>query len=253
VATNSFYSASGNPATGAEGLSSLMRGEFLSVQAAFDMMPRFSTTGLFDTIFAQQGSYTFTLPAAPGTLATLDDVAAVVASADTVVAAVAAEATARAEAEAAEAAARTVAITAETTRALKAENANATAIATNVTAIGVNAAAITANTTLINAETTRALEAETAILAPLLGTDAFQKTIRRGTAVTGAGGTFTFLYPPFSTNVLGMQATISSSAPTALTISMNNNGNGSFTASVAQSATGVGVPGVGFFWEVSGH
>lgn len=236
-----------------------MRGEFLSVQAAFDMMPRFSTTGLFDTIFAQQGSYTFTLPAAPGTLATLDDVAAVVASADTVVAAVAAEATARAEAEAAEAAARTVAITAETTRALKAENANATAIATNVTAIGVNAAAITANTTAIGVNAA----AITALSGPgtaSLGSNGYEITasglIRNwGFVTTGTNGRATAAYlKAFPTSgFVFLQSVAGAGGPSALTSMCAGIGLTSTDLWVAQSNTGLGISGVSVYWEAIGH
>lgn len=73
--SNPFYTATGNPATGAEGLSSLVRAEYLLIQTAFDHMPRVTTTGLFDTIFAQVGNFTYILPGAPGTLATTTNVA----------------------------------------------------------------------------------------------------------------------------------------------------------------------------------
>lgn len=73
---NVFYTPSGNPATGSQGLSSLVRSEFAAISVAFDHMPQISTTGAFNTIFAQQGNFTFTLPAASGTLAMLSDVAA---------------------------------------------------------------------------------------------------------------------------------------------------------------------------------
>jgi hypothetical protein len=63
------YVPSGNPATGAEGLSALMRAEFLAIATAFTMLPRITTTGNFDTIFAQQGNFTIALPASAGTLA----------------------------------------------------------------------------------------------------------------------------------------------------------------------------------------
>jgi hypothetical protein len=73
--TNAFYNASGNPATGAQGLSALMRAEFAAIGIAFDLVPQISTTGDFSTVFNQQGNFTFTLPGAPGTLAMLSDVA----------------------------------------------------------------------------------------------------------------------------------------------------------------------------------
>ncbi len=98
--SNPFYNPSGNPATGSEGLSALMRAEFVAVSNGFDLLPRFTTTGLFDTIFDQQGSYTFTLPSHAGTLALTTDIAANVT---------------------AEAVARTAADAAETARATAAE------------------------------------------------------------------------------------------------------------------------------------
>jgi hypothetical protein len=99
---NPFYTPSGNPATGAPGLSLLMRTEFAAISAAFDMMPSFETTGLYTTTFNQQGTFTFTLPAQPGILALTSDVAA------------------------------------ETARATAAEVVNATAIATKQGALGYN-------------------------------------------------------------------------------------------------------------------
>jgi hypothetical protein len=56
-----------------------MRAEFAAISAGFDTMPRITTTGLFNTIFAQSGNYTFTLPPGPGTLALAADVATAVA------------------------------------------------------------------------------------------------------------------------------------------------------------------------------
>jgi len=72
--TNIFYTPSGNPATGADGLSALVRGEFLAVAAGFDQMPQIKTTGVFTTTFVQQGNFTFTLPASSGALALASDV-----------------------------------------------------------------------------------------------------------------------------------------------------------------------------------
>jgi hypothetical protein len=103
---NPFYTPSGNPGTGSEGLSALMRGEFIAISAAFDTMPRITTIGLFDTIISQQGSYTFTLPNGPGTFAMLTDVSA------------------------------------ETTRATTAEGVLTGASAANAAAVATNAAAI---------------------------------------------------------------------------------------------------------------
>jgi len=125
-----------------------MRDEFVAVSAAFNLLPQFAgnpsqavvvnsggtgltvtvgslalagdltTTGAFNTVLAQQGSFSFTLPAAPGTLAMLSDVASSVLVE-----------TSRAEAAEAvlttaistETTARTTAISAETTRAEAAE------------------------------------------------------------------------------------------------------------------------------------
>lgn len=108
-----------------------MRGEFLLIQTAFDHMPRITTTGLFDTVFNQVGSYAFTLPAGPGTIAlssSVDNEITRATSAEGALAtALSTEAAARAAAVTAEATARTAAIAAEATRATTAEGANATA------------------------------------------------------------------------------------------------------------------------------
>jgi hypothetical protein len=187
---NPFYSASGNPGTGSEGLSSLVRGEFLLIQAAFDLMPRITTTGLFDSVFNQMGSYTFTLPGGPGTFALLADVATETTrataaegtistavgtettariAADAVNAtAIAAEATARAGAITTEVAARNTAIGVETARATTAEGVNATAISANATAIAAeattrsaaDAAEVTARNAAIGVETTARTSAD---------------------------------------------------------------------------------------------
>lgn len=148
--TNPFYVPSGNPANGSEGLSSLMRAEFQLVAAGFDVMPRITTTGLFDTVFAQLGNHTFTLPVTDGTLALFADVVAETTRATaaegtltTQVAGVAAglftaqgvittetanriaadttEATTRAAADAAETSNRNIAIAVETARAASVE------------------------------------------------------------------------------------------------------------------------------------
>lgn len=74
--SNPFYTPSGNPGTGAEGLSSLMRSEFAAIGAAFELIPSFTTTGEFATIFNQFGNFSFNLPAQAGTLALQSDVAA---------------------------------------------------------------------------------------------------------------------------------------------------------------------------------
>lgn len=112
------------------------------------MMPRITTTGLFDTVFNQLGNYTFTLPSAPGTLATTANVA-----------------TETTRATAAEGV-LTTAIGTETTRATAAEGVNATAISTETTnRTAADAAEVTARNTAIGVETSRATTAE-ALLAP---------------------------------------------------------------------------------------
>jgi hypothetical protein len=146
--SNPFYTASGNPGTGSEGLSATMRAEFFSIQTAFDLVPRISTTGLFTTVFNQLGNYTFTLPAISGVLATTANITT------ETVRATAAEA-ANAAAITAEATARTTAVSAETTRALAAEAVVATSVTTERTralaAEGVNATAAAAAQTTANA------------------------------------------------------------------------------------------------------
>lgn len=99
--SNDFFNPSGNPGTGSQGLSSIIRTEFSNISAGFDKMPpltgngsravvinpggtglavttgtfalagNFSTTGAFNTVLAQTASVTLTLPAVSGTLATL--------------------------------------------------------------------------------------------------------------------------------------------------------------------------------------
>lgn len=99
--TNSYYTPSGSPSTGAAGASAVMRAEFSSIQAGFALLPTltsngnravivntsgtalvvttgalalagdFATTGSFNTTLAQTASTTLTLPAVSGTLATL--------------------------------------------------------------------------------------------------------------------------------------------------------------------------------------
>ena len=89
--TNAFYNPTGNPTTGSEGSSALIRAEFAAIGTAFNLVPQIQTIGNYTTIFAQLGNYTFTLPSAAGTIALISDVTSSVTSA------VAAE-TARAEA-----------------------------------------------------------------------------------------------------------------------------------------------------------
>jgi hypothetical protein len=164
---NAFYNPSGNPATGSEALSALMRAEFVSIGAAFDLIPQISTTGSFATVFAQTGNYTFTLPSATGTLATTANIA-----------------TETTRATAAEAALAT-AVTTETTRATAAEGVNATAISTEATARATAITnEVTARNTAIGVETTRATTAE-ALLAPK-ASPTFTGTIN-GAAMTLTG------------------------------------------------------------------
>lgn len=95
--SNPFYTASGAPVTGSPGASATIRSEFSSVAAGFDKLPGtltankavvinaggtamtvttgslvlsgdFSTTGAFNTVFAQQASITITLPLTADTL-----------------------------------------------------------------------------------------------------------------------------------------------------------------------------------------
>jgi hypothetical protein len=167
--SNPFYTASGNPGTGSEGLSATMRAEFFSIQTAFDLVPRISTTGLFTTVFNQLGNYTFTLPSISGVLATTANITT------ETVRATAAEA-ANAAAITAEATARATAVSAETTRALAAEallapkaspaltgvpTAPTAAPGTNTTQVSTTAF----DTAAIAVETSRATTAE-ALLAP---------------------------------------------------------------------------------------
>lgn len=94
--TNPYYNPTGNPATGSQGLSALMRTEFANISTAFGLLPTLagngglvvavnlggtaltvvpgstiSTTGAFTTIFAQAANVTLTLPGVNGTLALL--------------------------------------------------------------------------------------------------------------------------------------------------------------------------------------
>ena len=78
--TNPFYNPSGNPTTGAEGLSSLIRAEFAAIGAGFSLVPSILTQGSYTTTFTQRGNYTFTLPSSAGTLAMLTDVTSAVAT-----------------------------------------------------------------------------------------------------------------------------------------------------------------------------
>ena len=135
-----------------------MRGEFAAISTAFNLLPQFAgnpsqavvvnsggtgltvtvgalalagdltTTGAFNTVFTQQGSFTFTLPAEGGTLTVLSDV--------------------------------TASVLVETTRAEAAEGVLMTAVGTNATAIAAETTraetAEAVNAATIAAETTRA-------------------------------------------------------------------------------------------------
>lgn len=143
--TNSFYNPTGNPGSGSEGLSALIRGEFLLIGAAFDMVPAITTTGEYSTVINQTGSYTYTLPGYGGTFALTTDVATAVATETT-------------RATAAEAA-LTTAITTEATRAGAAEGVLTTALSTETTRAETAEAT---NATAISTETARAEAAEAA-------------------------------------------------------------------------------------------
>lgn len=161
--TNPYFNPSGNPATGSEGLSALMRGEFIAIGLAFDLMPRFSSTGLFDTVFTQQGNFTFILPAAPGTLATAANVATE---------------TARAlAAEAAETTARIASVNAEVARATTAEGLlapklNPTITGLHETSIALAALNIDCNAATIFTKTIVAISTLTVSNVPASGTSA---------------------------------------------------------------------------------
>jgi len=191
-----------------------MRAEFTAISAAFNLLPTLAgnagqavvingggtgmtvtvgtlalagdltTTGAFNTVLAQQGSFSFTLPSAPGTLAMLSDVASSVlvetaraeAAESTLTTAISSETTARIAGDAAEASARTTAIGVETTRAETAEAllAPKASPALTGTPTAPTAAALTNTTQLattafttagIGVETARA-EAAEALLAP---------------------------------------------------------------------------------------
>jgi hypothetical protein len=145
------YVPSGNPATGAEGLSALMRSEFAAIAAAFTQVAAISTTGLFSTIFVQTGNYTFTLPSAAGTLATTANVATE---------------TARAEAaEALLAPKASPGLTGTPTAPTAAPGTNTTQLATTAFSTAAVSVEVTACNTAIAVETTRA-EAAEALLAP---------------------------------------------------------------------------------------
>jgi hypothetical protein len=122
--TNAFYNPTGNPATGSEALSSLVRQEFVLIGNGFDQFPQLHTTGAYTTTFAQSGNNTYTLPSSPGTLALLSDITV--------------ESTARAAADTAEATARAAADTTLTNN-LATANTN---IGTANTNIAANTAAI---------------------------------------------------------------------------------------------------------------
>jgi hypothetical protein len=72
--TNAYYNPTGNPASGSEGLSALVRAEFAAVGVGFDRVGQITTSGLYTTVFSQHGNFTFELPSQPGTLALLSDI-----------------------------------------------------------------------------------------------------------------------------------------------------------------------------------
>ena len=159
---NPFYNPTGNPAANSAGLSTLIRGEFNAISAAFTMMPRITTIGLFDTIFSQSGSYTYILPPKAGTLALLTDVVTEAARATGVetTRALAAEGVITTSVTA-EATARSGAVSTETARAQAAEGALSTNISTVTTSVTAEVnratAAETTGVGLVNSEaTTRA-------------------------------------------------------------------------------------------------
>lgn len=151
---NIFYTPSGNPGTRAEGLSALLRGEFIAIAAAFDLLPSILTTGGYQTTFNQVGNYTFTLPGFPGTLATLADVATETARAK------AAEA-GNTTAISTETSARTTAVATETARAIAAESTNTTAISTEASARTIAVATEMARATTAEDANAAAISAET--------------------------------------------------------------------------------------------
>jgi hypothetical protein len=122
--TNAFYNATGNPQTGSEALSSLVRAEFALVASGFDLFPQIHTTGAYTTTFAQSGNNTYTLPSSPGTLALLSDITV-------------------------EATARAAAITAEATTRAAADTTLTNNLATANTNIGTANTNIAANTAAI--------------------------------------------------------------------------------------------------------
>jgi hypothetical protein len=73
--SNPFYNPTGNPARGSDGLSALLRAEFIAIGAGFDAVPQITTVGAYATVLVQVGNFTYTLPAAAGTLATLANLA----------------------------------------------------------------------------------------------------------------------------------------------------------------------------------
>lgn len=79
VISNTFYNASGSPATGAQGLSAVIRNEFQAIAAGFDALPALALTGGYSVSLTGVGAYTYTLPAAAGTLALATDITTAVA------------------------------------------------------------------------------------------------------------------------------------------------------------------------------
>jgi hypothetical protein len=295
---NSFYNPSGNPATGSQGLSSLVRGEFINISAAFDLLPtiagnggkvvvinpggtamtvtagtlalagNLSTTGAFNTVFAQGASVTLTLPVINGTLATTANVATettralaaegtnataiitettnrTAADAAEVTArntAIGVETTARTAADAAEVTARNTAIGVETTRALAAEGTNATAISTETTnRTAADAAEVTARNTAIGVETTNRTAADAAEVTARNTAIGVETTARIAAAAGAIFGLRLSNDGGAPNTVLDVAAGTCTDSTNAVTITL-----GAFTKSIAGSwVAGTGNNGMG--------
>lgn len=240
----------------------------MAIQTAFDVMPRVHTTGVFDTIFAQLGNFTFILPSGPGTLATTANIAtetsratAAEATVSTAVetettariaadgvnaAAISAETTARIAADAAEVTARNTAIGVETARATAAEAANAAAVTTEATA---RAAADTTNATAITTEATARASAVSGEATVRIAGDATEAAARMAAIAAQAtvphpGLLFGLTLSNDSgtpNTVLDIAAGTCADSANAVTVTL-----GAFTKSVAGSwAAGSGGNGMG--------
>jgi hypothetical protein len=174
MTTNIYYNPSGNPGPGADGLSAVLRAEFAAIGLGFGLVPQISTTGLFSTIFAQQGNFAYTLPAAPGTLAMLSDVTTAITT--ETVRATGAEVVLT-TAVGAETVARVGAVGAETTRAVLAEALLAPLVIPTITglhetAIAMPALNIDCNAATIFTKTITANSTFTVSNVPAAGTSA---------------------------------------------------------------------------------